>query len=176
MILICFSSDSLTSRYVGPRKAETPYDVPVPRGGGICKYKQELVVGNVSKWLEEGEGMATHKWMLYVRGGKDKPDLSDVVSRVQVRIPNPQSAVHVSQTCYPQKKEIAGLVAPTLLLFLLLFFFPRLNCTPPTPLTIWWKSPRPRFTSRGAAGVSDRVYLPKQSRELGVVLSGVAAG
>ena len=50
-----------------------------------CRFKQELVVGNVSKWLEEGEGMATHKWMLYVRGGKDKPDLSDVVSRVEVR-------------------------------------------------------------------------------------------
>ena len=96
---------------MGPRKAETPYDVPVPRGGGICRYKQELVVGNVSKWLEEEgerEGMATHKWMLYVRGGKDKPDLSDVVSRVQVRIANPQSAVYVSQICYSQKKKIAG--------------------------------------------------------------------
>ena len=61
---------------MGPRKAETPYDVPVPRGGGICRYKQELVVGNVSKWLEEEgerEGMATHKWMLYVRGGKGNP-------------------------------------------------------------------------------------------------------
>ena len=79
---------------MGPRKAETPYDVPVPRGGGICRYKQELVVGNVSKWLE-GEGgrggVATHKWMLYVRGGKGNPDLSAVVSRVEVRffIPSP---------------------------------------------------------------------------------------
>ena len=74
---------------MGPRKAETPYDVPVPRGGGICRYKQELVVGNVSKWLEgegEREGMATHKWMLYVRGGKANPDLSAVVSRVEVRL------------------------------------------------------------------------------------------
>ena len=74
---------------MGPRKAETPYDVPVPRGGGICRFKQELVVGNVSKWLEEEEGeregMATHKWMLYVRGGKANPDLSAVVSRVEVR-------------------------------------------------------------------------------------------
>ena len=164
---------------MGPRKAETPYDVPVPRGGGICRYKQELVVGNVSKWLEEGEGMATHKWMLYVRGGKDKPDLSDVVSRVQVRIANPQLAVYVSQTCYPQKKEIAmqvELPPPFFCLLSFFCFFPRLNCTPPTPLTIWWKSPRPRFTSRGAGGVSDRVYLPKQSRKLGAVLSGVVVG
>ena len=81
---------------MGPRKAETPYDVPVPRGGGICRYKQELVVGNVSKWLEgegEREGMATHKWMLYVRGGKANPDLSAVVSRVEVRLHN---SLHVN--------------------------------------------------------------------------------
>ena len=53
-----------------------------------CRFKQELVVGNVSKWLEEEEreGMATHKWMLYVRGGKGNPDLSAVVSRVEVRL------------------------------------------------------------------------------------------
>ena len=46
------------------------------------------MVGNVSKWLGEGEreGMATHKWMLYVRGGKGNPDLSAVVSRVEVRL------------------------------------------------------------------------------------------
>ena len=85
---------------MGPRKAETPYDVPVPRGGGICRYKQELVVGNVSKWLEEEgerEGMATHKWMLYVRGGKANPDLSAVVSRVEVRLYIPFSfPLHVN--------------------------------------------------------------------------------
>ena len=28
--------------------------------------------------------MATHKWMLYVRGGKHNPDISAVVSRVEV--------------------------------------------------------------------------------------------
>ena len=81
---------------MGPRKAETPYDVPVPRGGGICRYKQELVVGNVSKWLEEEgerEGMATHKWMLYVRGGKGSPDLSAVVSRVEVSLQIPHEIV-----------------------------------------------------------------------------------
>ena len=92
----CFPKSSVTSRYVGPRKAETPYDVPVPRGGGICRYKQELVVGNVSKWLEEEgerEGMATHKWMLYVRGGKGNPDLSAVVSRVEVRLQIPHEIV-----------------------------------------------------------------------------------
>ena len=92
----CFPKSSVTSRYVGPRKAETPYDVPVPRGGGICRYKQELVVGNVSKWLEEEgerEGVATHKWMLYVRGGKSNPDLSAVVSRVEVRLQIPHKIV-----------------------------------------------------------------------------------
>ena len=92
----CFPKISVTLRYVGPKKAETPYDVPVPRGGGICRYKQELVVGNVSKWLEgegEREGMATHKWMLYVRGGKANPDLSAVVSRVEVRLHN---SLHVN--------------------------------------------------------------------------------
>ena len=113
----CFPKSSITSRYVGPRKAETPYDVPVPRGGGICRFKQELVVGNVSKWLEEEEGeregMATHKWMLYVRGGKANPDLSAVVSRVEVRLPI-SCPLHVKKLCQAFFFHPGG-VAPLLL-------------------------------------------------------------
>ena len=130
LLPFCFPKSSVTSRYVGPRKAETPYDVPVPRGGGICRYKQELVVGNVSKWLEEEgerEGMATHKWMLYVRGGKSSPDLSAVVSRVEVR------------------------------LFVNVKLPPRWSCTPPTLHITWLKSQPHLSTSRGVAGV--RIFL-----------------
>ena len=102
-------------RYVPPAKEESVHRVPVPRGGGMTKYRchhplpttsiinststlptttilptpttrQELVVGNVSRWLpmEEREGAATHKWMVYLRGGRGRPDLSAVVARVQV--------------------------------------------------------------------------------------------
>jgi len=90
-------------RYVEPRKAETPYDVPVPRGSGISRFKQELVVGNVSKWLEEEEreGMATHKWMLYVRGGKHNPDISAVVSRVEVELHPSYSPHHLVEISTP---------------------------------------------------------------------------
>ena len=121
---------------MGPRKAENPYDVPVPRGGGICRYKQELVVGNVSKWLEEEgerEGMATHKWMLYVRGGKSSPDLSAVVSRVEVRF------------------------------FVNVKLPPRWSCTPPTRHITWLKSRRHLFTSLVVAGVQLFLFSLLQS-------------
>ena len=94
------------------------------------RFKQELVVGNVSKWLEEEEreGMATHKWMLYVRGGKHNPDISAVVSRVEVGLP----------------VSILSQVG---------FFFFRSSCTPPTLRTTWSRSQLPRSTSHAEDGV-----------------------
>ena len=95
-----------------------------------CRFKQELVVGNVSKWLEEEEreGMATHKWMLYVRGGKHNPDISAVVSRVEVGL-------------------------PVFVLSQVAFFFFRSSCTPPTLRTTWSRSQLPRSTSHAEDGV-----------------------
>ena len=88
------------------------------------------MVGNVSKWLEEEEreGMATHKWMLYVRGGKHNPDISAVVSRVEVGL-------------------------PVFVLSQVAFFFFRSSCTPPTLRTTWSRSQLPHSTSHAEDGV-----------------------
>ena len=39
----------------------------------------------MSKWLptESREDSATHKWMVYVRGPKDAPDISSFVDKVR---------------------------------------------------------------------------------------------
>lgn len=44
-----------------------------------------LVVGNVSKWLppDTRDDAASHKWMVYIRGPKDAPDISSFVSKVR---------------------------------------------------------------------------------------------
>ena len=72
--------------------------------------------------------MATHKWMLYVRGGKHNPDISAVVSRVEVGL-------------------------PVLVLSQVAFFFFRLSCTPPTLRTTWSRSQLPHSTSHAEDGV-----------------------
>ena len=42
----------------------------------------------MSKWIppDDREDMSTHKWMLYVRGDKDNPDLSDAVDKIRFLI------------------------------------------------------------------------------------------
>ena len=52
------------------------------------KVKRRFVVGNVSKWIacDQREDLATHKWMIYVRGDRDHPDVSDVVAKVRFLI------------------------------------------------------------------------------------------
>ena len=72
--------------------------------------------------------MATHKWMLYVRGGKHNPDISAVVSRVEVGL-------------------------PVFVLSQVAFFFFRSSCTPPTLRTTWSRSQLPRSTSHAEDGV-----------------------
>ena len=72
--------------------------------------------------------MATHKWMLYVRGGKHNPDISAVVSRVEVGL-------------------------PVFVLSQVAFFFFRSSCTPPTLRTTWSRSQLPHSTSRAEDGV-----------------------
>ncbi|KAB0789989.1 hypothetical protein PPYR_15735 [Photinus pyralis] len=48
------------------------------------KEKYRIVVGNISKWMPSGseEDKSTHKWMVYVRGSKEKPDISHFVEKV----------------------------------------------------------------------------------------------
>jgi transcription initiation factor IIF auxiliary subunit len=44
-----------------------------------------IVIGNISKWVpvDTREDAASHKWMMYVRGPKEAPDVSDFVSKVR---------------------------------------------------------------------------------------------
>lgn len=48
------------------------------------KSKHRLLVGNISKWMstENDEDSSTHKWMVYVRGPKESPDISHIVSKI----------------------------------------------------------------------------------------------
>ncbi|CAH1173603.1 unnamed protein product [Phaedon cochleariae] len=48
------------------------------------KRKQHrLVIGNISKWMPSSEDdNTTHKWMMYVRGGKDQPEISHIIEKV----------------------------------------------------------------------------------------------
>lgn len=45
--------------------------------------KRRVVIGNISKWISSAEGgPVTHQWMLYVRGPKEKADVSDFIEKV----------------------------------------------------------------------------------------------
>ena len=65
--------------YLPPIKKEDPF-VALPPRAFQHKQKRRIVVGNVSKWIPENqrEGVATHKWMVYVRGDEENPDLPEV--------------------------------------------------------------------------------------------------
>lgn len=70
-------------RYIPPRS-----NVPVvtsPARGVRHKVRKRIVVGNISKWIPPDwrEDGASHKWMMYVRGSKDAPDITDFVSKVR---------------------------------------------------------------------------------------------
>ncbi|GJQ72736.1 hypothetical protein Trydic_g1392 [Trypoxylus dichotomus] len=47
-------------------------------------YKHQIVVGNISKWApsESSDDNSTHKWMVYVRGPKEYPDITHIVDKV----------------------------------------------------------------------------------------------
>jgi Transcription initiation factor IIF, auxiliary subunit len=48
-------------------------------------YHCRIVIGNISKWVpvDTREDSASHKWMMYVRGPREAPDVSDFVSKVR---------------------------------------------------------------------------------------------
>ena len=56
-------------RYVPPLEPVCPLAPPAPRAAHL-KFKQRLIVGNVSRYLaeEEREDGATHKWMVRIQG------------------------------------------------------------------------------------------------------------
>ncbi|XP_059471317.1 YEATS domain-containing protein 2 [Neocloeon triangulifer] len=77
--------------------SKTPcYKAPIEKPGSLHrvpssgrslqgKVKRSIVVGNVSKWIPPDfrDDDSTHKWMIYVRGPPDVPDVSNVVERVR---------------------------------------------------------------------------------------------
>ncbi|XP_018327346.1 YEATS domain-containing protein 2 isoform X2 [Agrilus planipennis] len=44
------------------------------------KQKYRILIGNISKWMPS-DG-STHKWMVYVRGPKESPNISSIVQKV----------------------------------------------------------------------------------------------
>ncbi|XP_045469102.1 YEATS domain-containing protein 2 [Harmonia axyridis] len=47
------------------------------------KIKNQIIVGNISKWMPSSEEeKLTHKWMVYVRGPKENPDVSHFIEKV----------------------------------------------------------------------------------------------
>jgi len=81
------TSNSAIPVYVPPKPKPGQSGVSEPRGSHL-KVKRRIIVGNVSKWIppDDREDMSTHKWMLYVRGDKENPDVSDVVDKVRFLI------------------------------------------------------------------------------------------
>ncbi len=88
--------------YVPPKTKETGGAAVLEPRASHVKTKKRFVVGNVSKWIppDDRDDMSTHKWMLYVRGDKDHPDVSDVVDKVRFLIHqsyHPNNSVDVTK-------------------------------------------------------------------------------
>ncbi|XP_013778799.1 YEATS domain-containing protein 2-like [Limulus polyphemus] len=77
-------TDNMASSFI------SEYGVPVIKdfGGGRFRFKEHhiFVVGNVSRYIAPDSrpesDKATHKWMVYVRGTKEHPDISGTVRKV----------------------------------------------------------------------------------------------
>lgn len=70
-------------------KCETVEEMPL--NGESCdtirnrkKTKYRVVVGNISKYMptKNREDNSTHKWMIYVRGSKEAPNVSHFIKKV----------------------------------------------------------------------------------------------
>lgn len=90
----CDISEPSTSQ-AGPSKKirkelrqEQPKNSPLDNNQNCLKSRRKtqhrLIIGNISKYAPslEDDNM-THKWMVYVRGEKEKPDISHVVEKVR---------------------------------------------------------------------------------------------
>jgi hypothetical protein len=66
------------------------------------KTKYRIVVGNISKWMPSSEeDILTHKWMVYVRGPKEAPDVSHFIDKVVYYLHpsyKPHDVVEVSES------------------------------------------------------------------------------
>jgi len=71
-------------RYIAPIAKPGEISKSPPRAANL-KVKKRIVVGNVSKWIHPDfrDDASTHKWMIYVRGPPEAPDVSNLVERVR---------------------------------------------------------------------------------------------
>lgn len=49
------------------------------------KVKYEIIIGNISKYApsNSSQDSSTHKWMMYVRGPRNNPDITHIVKKVR---------------------------------------------------------------------------------------------
>lgn len=49
------------------------------------KVKYEIIIGNISKYTpsNSSQDSSTHKWMMYVRGPRNNPDITHIVKKVR---------------------------------------------------------------------------------------------
>lgn len=78
---------SKVPRYIPPKSSTDANSITLtsPLRGMHHKVKKRIVIGNISKWLpvDNRQDSASHKWMMYVRGPREAPDVSDFVSKVR---------------------------------------------------------------------------------------------
>lgn len=100
-------------------KTETPAPVKVPRyiepkdldrnvlkidevTRNKQKHKYRIIIGNTSKYVPPSSTLdrSTHKWLLYVRGPQNSPDVSRILTGVTVRLHDsyaPHHVVHIGK-------------------------------------------------------------------------------
>jgi len=115
------TSSSIVPVFVPPKPKPGQPVISEPRGSHL-KAKRRIIVGNVSKWIppDDREDMSTHKWMLYVRGDKENPDVSDVVEKVRFLIHqsyHPNDQVEVTKAPFQLTRRGWGEFTARILIF-----------------------------------------------------------
>ncbi|CAG2066367.1 unnamed protein product, partial [Timema podura] len=103
-------------RYIPPRPSEHNIETQIGLSRNFRnKIKQRLVLGNISKWIpiDSREDEASHKWMVYVRGPQELPDISQFVSKIRFFLHpsyKPHDVVEVTQDNLPPLKLPLGVI------------------------------------------------------------------
>ncbi|KAK9874989.1 hypothetical protein WA026_005804 [Henosepilachna vigintioctopunctata] len=95
-------SGPISNKYVSSHST----DGSSTNNSGIARNRQKInkkiIVGNISKWMNSyEEDNLTHKWMMYVRGPKENPDVSHFIDKVVFHLHpsyKPHDVVEVSES------------------------------------------------------------------------------
>ncbi|XP_065576731.1 uncharacterized protein LOC136037823 isoform X2 [Artemia franciscana] len=71
-------------QYVPPKAGRSEIEREIR--GSRFRSRKRLIIGNISRWLREDErdeASISHKWMVYIRGSKEEPDISTFISKVK---------------------------------------------------------------------------------------------